>query len=682
MAAQIGVLLDVSASMKANMGDKRYRGGGKWAMSIFDVVSRLIKHDVSGSNHIFALGFGAAKWPYVFDILTTIENMSALSVPSDIESLTFTETLTAILDFLENNGAPRVRIWAEMDVLRKSMKETDAKTFLSMLRRDDLFAERFVNSYLPESCRHAEVGTKRLGKELAYRFWGFIRGTSWRESATADGVENVVEQGIALLPRKEVVKICPGAVMSVHKAQELLHGSVGQMDLTYTRVEALMDLVEPYIYGNTPLGKALKAALEFFEKDKFKNFNKLLFILSDGQPTDTNIPPVQRLSALGVKTICCLISSLSGVEPKSLYSFARLSWSKSAKFMFNMSSPIVSQLIPRTIFLKRGWNIDIENNETRLFVQVNHPDNIADVCELARDVVCCQDALSDLLSSIALDLYINKANQGFHPKNQKGGTCYANASAAVLHLSMVRIVGREGGVPDFFALRDEMILKYGIHGADTYKVLKEICPKYRLHCKNVNVIGAMQAIVSKRPVLARFRLTDDEWDIFASFYHTTPRGTLTKSVLSIDTGVSNRSGHAVVLTSFDSQGLRLMNSWGSKWADGGFFRVADADVLDLEFFDVSWETSDLTQSEIDAYERYGSEIAKQLVSKLKGLQKAIYECPMCYMKSPLTEFKGHALATICPKCKTKFTIQDKGDNLALNMYLLSLAVPRKAEPKP
>jgi hypothetical protein len=105
-------------------------------------------------------------------------------------------------------------------------------------------------------------------------------------------------------------------------------------------------------------------------------------------------------------------------------------------------------------------------------------------------------------------------NTSFEAKKQQGGTCYANASAAVLHLAMQRILGREGGYPDFHVLRDEIIRAYGTHGANTRKVLQEICPRYRLHRQNVYIKGAMEAVVKKRPVVARFHLTDDEWKAF------------------------------------------------------------------------------------------------------------------------------------------------------------------------
>lgn len=693
METLTGVLVDVSGSMERSVGDTQNHKGGEWARSIFNVVNDLIKHDVSSRNHIFALGFGACYKPFSFDLLSTIENSKVQSVSA---GMTHQETLDSILSLLENNGAPRVRRWGKMQVLLSVVGETDAKIFLDRLSFDERFRSRFVNECLPESCRHIKIGVSSLFNETVFSSTNVLawigetqlvkERTGWEADravenfqghATEDSVKDAVEKGKQLLAELTFKSIGLDSVLDVHKAQNILHGSVKQEELTNERVDELMEIVRPYIYGGTPLIKTLNAAKQLFSSPKFKDYNKLLFVLSDGKSNDGNYAPTEELHALGVKTVCCYITSDSIKDPRRLYSQEEALWDTAGKFMFGMSSTITTQLIPRTIFVKRGWKIDIENNETRLFAQVNHPNIIEDVCNLARNVVCCQDTLSDLLSKVSLDLYIDDKNRKFEPQLQVRGTCYAHASATVLHLSMQKIVGREGGCPDFHSLKDEIIQKYGIRGRKTLEVLEEVCPQYRLHCKKLkNTREALEAVVAKRPTVAKFQLTKNEWDIFYSFYRENPRGILTKSELNIRRPAGGLIGHAVVLTSFDSYGLRLMNSWSSDWADGGFFRVSSADVLGLEFIDVSWTTSDLKQSEIDAYKTHGASIADKLFKRLKGLQTTQYECPLCHISSELVEFTGHSMESTCPKCRKNFRITNPGDDLALNLYLLSLSRPK------
>lgn len=241
---------------------------------------------------------------------------------------------------------------------------------------------------------------------------------------------------------------------------------------------------------------------------------------------------------------------------------------------------------------------------------------------------------------------------------------------------MMRIIGREGGYPDFFDLRRKLIAKYGEGGANTLAVLQAVCPEYRLQCQKVNVIKAMQAITAKRPVVARFRLTDPEWEIFSEFYRRgNGRGILSRDNLDITLRPrgAKPGGHAVVLTSYDSKSLCMMNSWGDQWANNGFFRIKNAEVLNLEFIDVFWTLDNLLQSEKDSYEKEGANVADKLIYTLKGLQTVKYQCPLCHAISKVVEYKGRLLQATCPRCRGTFNVHEAGDDLALNMYLTSLA---------
>ena len=73
-----------------------------------------------------------------------------------------------------------------------------------------------------------------------------------------------------------------------------------------------------------------------------------------------------------------------------------------------------------------------------------------------------------------------------------------------------------------------------------------------------------------------------------------------------------------------------MNSWRNDWADGGFFRVQNANVLPgLKFFNVFWTEDDLSQEEKKAYKQHGPKIAAKLIRSLQGIQAAKHKCPKC-----------------------------------------------------
>ena len=680
MSSLIGILVNVSESMKYNVSGDVNAKQGSWARSIFKVVDELIKHDVESSNQTFALALGCPFEPQVFDLLGTVR--VATEEARDIEDLKARKKLREMIDealaILKRNGARRVRTWAKMDVLLKVLDDDTAAAILYYLTRRPDFTKRFVFECLPRDCREIVVEASNLAAEVALSTMGWVPlvGRYMQGWASESSVREAIDKGKLLLTeirRDMMVAVNKAAIMSVQSASDILHTSIGEKEITEKRVDELLEAVEPFIYGRTPLIKAMRHSVDLFSHSEYANHKKLLFVLSDGQPTDGTYPPVQELSDLGVSIVSCFITHDWLSDPRHLYSVLDESWELPAMYMFYMSSSITTQNIPRTLFVKKGWKIDIENNETRLFFQMNHPGVIKDVCDMAKNSVLSQDVLSDVLSSVDLDVYINQANDGFGAKKQHGGTCYANASAAVMHLAMKRIIGRDGGYPDFFDLRARLIAKYGEHGESPKKVLKEICPEYRLRCQTVDAIGAMKAICAKKPVVVTFHLTGAQWDQFEKFYEENPRGILTRSYLdSKHHSRSDAGGHAVVLTSYDANSLRLMNSWGDDWADDGFFRVQNSDVLGLEFVDVFWSLNDLSENEKKAYEQHGAEVAGKLLKSLKGLQVVKCKCPLCAVESKVVDFSGHLLKATCPNCRRTFNANKEGGDLALSLYLMSL----------
>ena len=314
----------------------------------------------------------------------------------------------------------------------------------------------------------------------------------------------------------------------------------------------------------------------------------------------------------------------------------------------------------------------MSNNETKLFLQANHPDVIDEACNIVKDIVCCHDTLGNLLSEIPLDAYINQEVEGTVAPTQVGGTCYANACATVLHLAMMRIKGRQGGYPSFDVIRARLVQKYGSCGASSQKVLQAECPYYRLQSRPVETQEALEALICKRPVVSLFYLTDPEWKAFSDFFRRNPKGVISRKEIDVRNRPANAilNGHAVVLVGFNSQGLRFMNFWSTGWGDEGFFRVETADVLDLTFIDIFWTVHDLKDEERLYFERNGSQEAANWLSTLTGLRTSEYSCPMCRVRSLLSEFCGSMMHTMCPKCHGVF----KSDKyLKLFLYLKSLS---------
>ena len=701
MAYLTGILLDVSSSMSCYIKRDTDDDGGPspWARSIFEVIDNLIKYDVSSDNHVFAMGVGACTGEDIFDIIGTLKQIQYedKKAENDVQGPATSTQINRIFQILENNGARFVRKWAAEKDAIMALEYREADLLLSKFESDKSFLKKFVQEFLPEACRDWPESAldNMIGlsyfKRAAQSLCTSVATTF--VTATVEDIREVVNKAKPYLLKEAKEKVgllgvTVNSISNVQDASNVLHGCLDEKELSQKRSQELLKSVEPYIYGETPLYQSIEKAIKLFQASRFSSHKKLLFILSDGSPSDGHTSDRARidrvvcdLNTAGVTVVSCFVTDSTQIDPKRLYSKEGPNWDPGAKFLFSLSSKRSTQSLPRTMFVKRDWTIDITNNETHLFLQVNHPDNLQEACQVARDVVCSQDALSNMLASVRIDFNINKKLKDYKAKRkQEGETCYAEAAATVLHLSMTRIHEREGGYPDFHTLTDEIVKEFDPNnypkGVRTIRVLEKMCPKYRLQYKQVDLKGAMQAVSSSRPVVAIFRLTENEWDSFEDFYESNPKGILTKKDIDI-TGRPPKTpdfGHAVVLTSFDSKCLRLLNSWGEDWGDMGFFLVQKADVLGLTFIDVYWTEDNLKEEEVTHFKKFGSINAGILMELLPSLKRAEYKCPKCSKRSPVMEFTGTLSRAKCPKCGNEISTENaqEGNILALNIYLTSL----------
>ena len=127
----------------------------------------------------------------------------------------------------------------------------------------------------------------------------------------------------------------------------------------------------------------------------------------------------------------------------------------------------------------------------------------------------------------------------------------------------------------------------------------------------------------------------------------------------------------MVLIRCDPKCLTFMNSWGTKFADDGFFRVEDHSVLrEMHFYDVYWTEDDLKESEKQAYEEKCTTDAKKLLEKFPSLKDLPFQCPMCKKISKVVEYYGSLLIATCPKCGQTFT--PKNEDLLESLYIRNM----------
>ena len=123
-----------------------------------------------------------------------------------------------------------------------------------------------------------------------------------------------------------------------------------------------------------------------------------------------------------------------------------------------------------------------------------------------------------------LDAYINDQH-GRTCKNLsdqgQSMSCYAHATAAVLHMALLRIIGCEGGCPSIEEIPERILNEFRPrpNGHSVKKVLKAALLWYGpLHFRKTDEEGARHAVLHRRPVLTTFHLSNSGWDIFSQHF--------------------------------------------------------------------------------------------------------------------------------------------------------------------
>ena len=441
-----------------------------------------------------------------------------------------------LIKLATEHGAAHAGRW-----IRRSLSEPQAGVLYTYLSRDKELMELFIEK-LPGSGESAllDASSTLLGS------WGDVSQETVEQSELHKLVHQAVNRfakATAYLKQLDIRKPVPRPANEVSQLLDKLldttrDSSSGSTESS-TTIRKLLGYIKPFIFGGTPMVEALQHAKEIF--DQATEDQKILFILSDGSSGDGEPFPIsEELRKSGVTIIGCFLTSNPINHPKRLLyakdpQWENTIWDKGVKKLFDMCSSGHNTEIPVTYFVDAKWDLPIEG-ESRLFLQANNLDMVDEFCNIVFTHVKegkCLDAMAIMLATVSTATYINVTNSEFKPKRQRGKTCYANAIAAVYHLAMHRIVGREGGVPDFEDILKNLTDKYGSAGSNAKFVIERTCRSYRLHCKELKdqENAARHAINHRHPVVATFSL--DHWFEFSKFYQNNQKGILDAKDLAV-----------------------------------------------------------------------------------------------------------------------------------------------------
>ncbi|RBR19400.1 hypothetical protein FVER53590_29375 [Fusarium verticillioides] len=443
----------------------------------------------------------------------------------------------------------------------------------------------------------------------------------------------------------------------------------------------LFDVIRQYIYGLTPMCYALKKALDAF-RSKPEATRRVLVLMSDGISTDGDPSTVASdLKSEKVSIATVKLTDDRSIPQRALHFEINPLWDEGTRNLFQISKRIDALTHPVPVLAAAGWAIP-SAGEVALFSIVCTVTALEEFCSMLLSArFGSADALLDIVGRVRLDDYVHNehlAIQGRPTHQGRKPICYAHAVASVIHMALLRIVSREGGIPSFIEIRDRILSEYPEirEGHPTKEVLSDACIWYRpLHFREVDEKGAREAVLRRRPVLATFGLSNDGWDTFRDhFNESSPMrsAVLTEAQMAPHFDKEHDGGHAVVLMSCSPESLTFLNSWGSAWGDNGSFKIENPNVLGhkdrlLRFYDVYWLEKGLTNAERLAFDAKVDEELRRHAAEHESIFELEYRCPRCFDTSALADFRGSVRSALCPKCQAWF--KPDPENLMKAMYL-------------
>lgn len=141
----------------------------------------------------------------------------------------------------------------------------------------------------------------------------------------------------------------------------------------------VLNNADEWFYGDTPMKEALTEVKARFLKElssRPADTTPILFLISDGEPTDGNpLQIVEDMKAHGIVIVSCFVTNGDLANPRVLFNAPEQTWNDGAKLMFKISSPLQEASPFHNFLTRKGWKIC---PNAKLFVQVNHSQVLAE----------------------------------------------------------------------------------------------------------------------------------------------------------------------------------------------------------------------------------------------------------------------------------------------------------------
>lgn len=150
----------------------------------------------------------------------------------------------------------------------------------------------------------------------------------------------------------------------------------------WTRYKNHVEGLASQMLGNTPMEEGFRIAMKRLRHEMSQGSysgQPVLFVLSDGEPTDARPPSILRLAEQvqndGVIIVSCYVTQDDLAEPRKLYAAAPSGWPPGAKLMLECASVVPERSAFRSYLEEYHWTVDPGG---RLFTQVNQSETLSE----------------------------------------------------------------------------------------------------------------------------------------------------------------------------------------------------------------------------------------------------------------------------------------------------------------
>jgi hypothetical protein len=170
-----------------------------------------------------------------------------------------------------------------------------------------------------------------------------------------------------------------------------------------------------HMFGATPMLEGFQIVTRRFrdEQQRRKFAGPVLFILSDGEPTDATAEQViavaHALKEDGVLIVSCFVTDRDITATRSLYGTPQPNWPAAATLMYEVSSRIPDDSAFYTYLREHNWNME---PNAHLFSQVNQSQVLSEFLQML--VSPLQNATVAKPSTAGVNLFVSYSHKDTH----------------------------------------------------------------------------------------------------------------------------------------------------------------------------------------------------------------------------------------------------------------------------